>query len=166
MRNLVLIALLIAVSVPVLAQDYKAQDEALWYRSTVKDHWMVRQDGYTINTWDSVTTSAVWSQPFRTYDFMSVIVHMIKDSVRGYWEYWAGVDTARATMVFGRTLEWDCAADLDSTYTSSTGYFNANITDEAIPVHNFGRLKFTPGASGSRKIKDDSLFTVFVTGRH
>ena len=68
-------------------------------------------------------------------------------------------------MVFGRTLEWDKAADLDSAYTSSTGYWNCNLTGSAIPVHYYGRLKFTPGASGSRKIKDDSLLVVYITGR-
>lgn len=158
-----LLVLLLAVC--AMAQDYKAQDEALWFRMTAKDYWMVRQAGYTINTWDSVTTTAVWSEPFRTWDYMSAIVHVVKDSVRGYLEYWAGVDTARATMVFGRTLEWDKEASLDSTYVSSTGYWSCNLTEEPIPIHTWGRLKFTPGGSGSRVTKDDSLFTIYLTGR-
>ena len=165
MKKLILVALLVALAVPVMAQDYKAQDDAMWYRATVKDWWMLRQAGYTINTWDSVTTTAVWSEPFRAYDYMSVIVRVIKDSVRGYWEYWSGIDTTRATMVFGRTLEWDKAADLDSAYTSSTGYWNCNITSEAIPIHYYGRLKYVPGASGGRTVNDDSLLTVHITGR-
>lgn len=164
MKKLVFLFIVI-FAVVAIAQDYKAADEALWYRMTAKDWWMVRQAGYAINTWDSVTTAAVWSEPFRSWDFQSVICHMIKDSVRVYAEYWAGVDTNRATMVYGRTLEWDKAAALDSTYVSSTGYWNCNVTEEPVPVHPWARLKFTPGASGSRKIKDDSLFTIYITGR-
>lgn len=165
MKKLLFVLLILAAAGSVFPQGYKAQDEAAWFRATVKDWWLVRQAGYTINPWDSVTTSAVWSEPFRTYDFMSAIVHVNKDSFRGYWEFWSGIDTTRATMVFGRTMEWDKAAALDSTYTSSTGYWSCNITESAIPIHYYGRLKFTPGASGSRVTKDDSLMFVYITGR-
>lgn len=167
MKKLFFVALILALVAPVMAQDYKAQDEGYWFRNSAKDWWMLRQAGYTVNTWDSVTSNRndYWSEPFRAYDYQSVICHMIKDSVRGYVEYWAGVDTNRTTMVFGRVLEWDKAAALDSTYVSSKGYWNANITEEPIPVHPWARLKFVPGATGSRTVKDDSLFTLYMTGR-
>ncbi len=165
MKKMILVVLVLALTFPVIAQQYKAQDEAYWFRNSAKDWWMLRQAGYTINTWDSVTTTGVWSEPFRAYDYQSVICHVIKDSVRGYFEYWAGVDTNRSTMVFGRTLEWDKAAALDSTYVSSKGYWNCNITEQPIPVHPWARLKFIPGSSGSRVANDDSLFALYVTGR-
>ena len=165
MKKLIYVLLVLALVLPLYGQDYKAQDEGYWYRNTAKDWWMLRQSGYAINTWDSVTTTGVWSEPFRAYDFQSAILHMIKNSVRVYVEYWAGVDTNRATMVYGRTLTWDKAAALDSTYVSSTGYWNSNITEEPIPVHPWARLKVVPGATGSRTAKDDSLFTVYMTGR-
>ena len=153
---------MIVLAVCAVAQD---QSGLKWWNATATDYWLVKQAGYTINTWDSVTTSAVWSEPFRSWSYMSTYLHMIKDSVRVKVEYWAGLDTARASMVFGRTLEWDKAANIDSTYLSSTGYWNNNITASAIPVHVWARLKITPGASGSRIIKDDSLFVIYFTGR-
>lgn len=42
MKKLILVALLVALAVPVMAQDYKAQDDAVWFRATVKDWWQVR----------------------------------------------------------------------------------------------------------------------------
>lgn len=166
MKKLLFFVMVLALTVPVMAQDYKAQDEGYWFRNSAKDWWMLRQAGYTINTWDSLTSTrdGYWSEPFRAYDYQSVICHVIKDSVRIYVEYWAGVDTSRAKMVYGRTLEWDKAAALDSTYCSSKGYWNSNITEEPIPVHPWARLLVYQGA-GSRAVKDDSLFTIYMTGR-
>ena len=161
MKKLVVLFIII-LSIGAIAQD---QSGLKWWNSTSTDYWLLKQAGYTINTWDSVTTSAVWSEPFRPWNYMSACLHMVKDSVRVYVEYWAGLDTARASMVFGRTLEWDNAVNLDSTYLSSTGYWNSNITASPIPVHPWARLKITPGATGSRVIKDDSLFTIYITGR-
>ena len=167
MKKMILVVLVLALTFPVIAQQYKAQDEAYWFRYEVKDWWMLRQAEYKSNVWDSVTSNRndYWSEAFRSYDYQSVICRVIKDSVRGYFEYWAGVDTNRSTMVFGRTLEWDKAAALDSTYVSSTGYWNCNITEKPIPVHPWARLKFIPGASGGRAVNDDSLFALYVTGR-
>lgn len=161
MKRLVMLLVLLALAAGATAQDPNNN----WGKNYMGNKWLVKAAGQTVNTWDSVKTTAVWSEYFPSWDYQSVYLHMIKDSVRVYVEYWAGPDTNRATMVYGRTLTWDKAADLDSTYVASTGYWNANITEEAIPVHNYGRLKVTPGASGSRKIGDDSLFVIYITGR-
>jgi hypothetical protein len=161
MKRIVLIVMLFAACAMAQTQSAGRWDNY----QTLHDYWLVKQAGYTVNTWDSVTTSAVWSEPFLTWDFMSAIVRVYKDSVRGKFEYWAGKDTTRATMVFGRTLEWDKAADLDSMYVASTGYWSSNITAAAIPIHRYGRLKYIPGTSGGRVVNDDSLFAVWMTGR-
>jgi len=166
MKGFFMKRLIFAILVLVSVCGAQTQSAGRWDKyQTLHDYWLVKQAGYTINTWDSVTTTAVWSEPFLAWDYMSAIVRVYKDSVRGYWEYWCGTDTARASMVFGRTLEWDKAANLDSTYVASTGYWNCNITASAIPVHVWGRFKYTPGASGGRVVNDDSLFIVLVTGR-
>jgi hypothetical protein len=166
MKKLIFVVLLLALSVPLFAQTYKAQDEAAWFRLSAKDYWGLKRDGRTSATWDSlIGTASFWTAPFRSWDYQSAIIHIIKDSVRFEVEYWAGVDTARATMVFGRVLEWDKGAALDSTYLASTGYWNCNITESAIPVHPWARLKITPTVYGGRVKADTGLFTVFITGR-
>lgn len=161
MKKLVFLFVII-LAVGAIAQD---QSGLKWWNATSADYWLLKKAGQTSSTWDSITTAAVWSEPFRTWNYMSAICKVNLDSVRVYVEYWAGLDTARASMVYGRTLEWDKAANLDSTYMSSTGYWNSNITASAIPVHTWGRLKITPGATGSRKIKAHGLLTIYMTGR-
>lgn len=165
MKKMVFVVLLFALAAGLNAQTDKAQDEALWFRMTAKDYWTVKQAGYTIVTWDSLQSDSVWSAPFRTWDYMSAMVRILKDSIRIGVKLYSGIDTTRTAMAFGRTLEWDQYNDADSTYISGIGYYNSNLTEQPCPVHMWGRLVIKAEAPGVRVAKDDSLFTVFMTGR-
>ena len=125
----------------------------------------MKQAGYTSATWDSVKSDSVWSEPFHTWDYMSARLWIIQDSVRLSCKYYSGPDTARSSMAFGKALEWDQYTDCDSAYVSGIGYYNANLTETAIPVHVWGRLVFKAASPGVRVASADSLFKVELTGR-
>jgi len=154
----------VALLVLVLAVCSMAQSTS-WGKNMVWDKWTLKQAGYTSATWDSVKSDSVWSEPFLTWDYMTARLWIIEDSVRVIAKYYSGPDTARTRMAFGKALEWDQYTDCDSTNVSGIGYYNANITETAIPVHIWGRLLFKAVAPGVRVKSADSLFAVDMTGR-